>query len=147
MHRVSKRTPILQACFRGIMLCVKKHGCVSWLCKREHLLEACNPHIDISGLYCDYVPTWTKRIQLLRARVSDPHRLARLFSTESEYERKLHHVGRPFLGIFTEKNVENASSVKTHPNFAGVLPWHHVVCQKTWRRFMALLEGTPTSRM
>ena len=89
-----------------------------------------SPQTDTSGLYYDYVPTWKKRTQLLRAYVSDPHRLARLSSMESEYERKLRHVGRPFLGISTEKNVENASSVETQPNFAGVLPWHHVACQK-----------------
>ena len=82
-----------------------------------------------------------KRTQLLRARVSDPHRLTRLFSTESEYERKLRHVGRPFLGISTEKNVENASTVETHPNFAGVLPWHHVACQKNMAAFHGFARG------
>ena len=77
----------------------------------------------------------------MRTRVSDPHRLARLFSTESEYERKLRHVGRPFLGISTEKNVENASTVETHPNFAGVLPWHHVACQKNMAAFHGFARG------
>ena len=99
------------------------------------------PQTDTSDLYCEYVPTWTKRTQLLRARVSEPHRLAYLFSTESEYERKLRHVGRPFLGISTEKNVENASTVETHPNFAGVLPWHHVACQKNMAAFHGFARG------
>ena len=83
----------------------------------------------------------------LRARVSHTHRLTRLFSTESEYERKLRHVGRPFLGISTEKNVENASTVETHPNFAGLFRGIVLRVKKTWRRFMALREGTPTSGM
>ena len=71
-----------------------------------------------------------KRTQLLRARVSDPHRLPRQISTESEYEQKLHHAGRPFLRIFTEKMIVNASSVQTHRNFACALVWHTVPCEK-----------------
>ena len=60
---------------------------------------------------------------------------------ESEYERKLRHVERPFLDISTEKNVENASTVETHPNFAGVLPWHHVACQKNMKAFHGFARG------
>ena len=119
----------------------KKHDGVSWLCEREHLLDACNPHLDTSGLYYDYVPTWMKHTQLLRARMSDPHRLARLFWTESEYEHKLRHVRRPFLGISTEKIVENAPTVETHPNFTGVLAWHHVTCQKNMTAFHGFGRG------
>ena len=105
------------------------------------------PQTDTSGLYCEYMSTWTKRTQLLHARVSDPHGLARQITTESEYERKSRHVGRRFLGIFTEKIVVNASSVETHPNFAGVLVCHTVACEKKSRRFMALRKGTPTECM
>ena len=88
------------------------------------------PQTDTSGLYCEYMSTCTKRTQLLHARVSDPHGLARQITTESEYERKSRHVGRRFLGIFTEKIIVNASSVETHPNFAGVLVCHTVACEK-----------------
>src|SRR4051812_23420907 len=74
--------------------------------------------------------TATRREKVLHARVSDPHGLARQITTESEYERKSRHVGRRFMGIFTEKIVVNASSVETHPNFAGVLACHTVARQK-----------------
>ena len=82
-----------------------------------------------------------KSTQLLRARVSDPHRPARLFWTESEYERKLRHVRRPFLDISTEKNVENTSTVETHPNFASMLPWYHVACEKNMATFHGFAIG------
>ena len=82
-----------------------------------------------------------KHTQLLRAHVSDPHWLARLFSTESEYEQKLRHVGRPFLAISTKKIIENASSVETHPNFARVLVWHTVACENKMAMFHGFVRG------
>ena len=74
--------------------------------------------------------TWPKRTKLLHVCVSDGHRLPHQISTESEHERKLRHVGRPFLRIFTEKMIVNASSVQMHLNFACVLVWHTVACEK-----------------
>ena len=88
------------------------------------------PQIDTSDLYCEYMSIWTERTQLLHARVSDPHGLPRQILTESEYKPKSRQVGRPFLDIFTEKIVVNASSVETHQNFAGVLVCHTVACEK-----------------
>ena len=61
-----------------------------------------------------------KRTQLLHARVSVPHRRPCQISTESEYERKLRHVGRPFVYIFMDKMIVNASSVEIlHACFCG----------------------------
>ena len=99
-------------------------------CKTEHLVDARPSQTDARGLYCNYMSTWTKCTQLLHARVSDPHRLPRQISMESEFERKLCHVGRPFLRIFTEKMIANASSVQTQRNFAFVLVWPTVACEK-----------------